>query len=391
MGRAEWAVTEVPAPGRDLGPGAGGQSIALLVAALLGSLLLVPATLGLVRTVLRREGPLAVRVRDLGDGGRVPEGRCVELIAQIEPSSALELGGPGRATFALVALTERDDVVLFGRASNPELGPVLDLVRRTSVEDPDAVANRELTWPLRTFRGRIHDVDASGYGLPKIPAEDLRAFTRDHLGHEPPRPIRVVDLEEPTERGSGGAIAWVLWAWALCAVASFWGALFWTRRRARDDAEAVTAADLVTRDPGLVTVLCFFTLGVYQIFWNWVGTRALRRIAGRPDLVPGIDLLLSVLTLGLWGVYVHCRNAAIIDALVQPLRPSNVRWQVLGLYLASVFCSLTVLGALYRLAEGYREAARLGRGELGPRGASAAHYPVGWSDAPPTGCKDPEP
>lgn len=374
MGRAEWAVSEVPALGRDLGARAGGQSVALLVGGILGSVLLVPATVALVHTVLHPETPRVVGALELADRRGVPDGSVIESELRMDPSSALELQGPEDDPDVLVALAEPADVVVLGRASDPELRPVLELLRRAAAADPDAVANRELEWPARRLRGRIHDVDESGEGFWKLAPEDVLGFTRGHLVLDPPPAIRVLDLEDSTEWGGPDSmLAWALWAWALLAVAAFWGALFWTRRRARAGVEGVTPADLLARDPGLVTVLCFFTLGVYQIYWNWVATRALRRIAGRPDLLPGIDLVLSVLTLGVWGVYVHVRNAAIVDALLQPLRVSNVRWQVLGLYLASIFCSLTVFGALYRLAEGYREVTFLElRGELGSRSAGAA-------------------
>jgi hypothetical protein len=161
--------------------------------------------------------------------------------------------------------------------------------------------------------------------------------------------------------GRGGALgAWPwVFAWALVAVTAFWGASFFSRSRTHEEVEPLTAGDLVVRDPVVVTALCFFTLGAYQLWWNWVSTRALRRVTRRGDLSPGIDLLLTILTLGLWGVYVHFRNGAIVDALVARVRPSNVRWQVLGLYVVSLFCSVGVVGAIYRLAEGYREAARL--------------------------------
>ncbi len=374
MGRAEWAVSEVPAVGRDLGARAGGQSIALLLGGILGSVLLVPATVALVHTVLYPEVPRVVSDLELQDRRAVPDGTVVEAPLRMDPSSALALRSPEDDPDVLVALAEPGDVVVFGRASDPELRPVLELLRRAATEDPDAVANRELVWPVRRLRGRVHDIDETGEGFWKLATEDVLGFTRGHLVLDPPPAIRVIDLEDTTAwSGSNSMLEWALWAWAILAVAAFWGALFWTRRRARAGAEGVTPADLVVRDPGLVTVLCFFTLGIYQIYWNWVATRALRHIAGRPDILPGIDLLLSVLTLGVWGVYVHVRNAAIVDQLLQPLRVSNVRWQVLGLYLASIFCSLTVLGALYRLAEGYREVTFLElRGELGPRGAVAA-------------------
>jgi hypothetical protein len=165
-------------------------------------------------------------------------------------------------------------------------------------------------------------------------------------------------------RGAPGSWPW-LFAWALVVVTGFWGAAFLAQRRTHEEVEPVTAGDLVVRDPVLVTALCFFTLGAYQLWWNWVSTRALRRVTRRGDLSPGIDLFLTILTVGLWGVYVHFRNGAIVDALVARVQPSNVRWQVLGLYVVSLFCSVGAVGAIYRLAEGYREAAiieRLTRG-----------------------------
>lgn len=359
MGRAEWAVSEVPQRHGLPATRAGGQSIALLGGAILSSLLLIPATTTLARSLLGSLDPAPVRVDQLGERGVVADGDFVRFDARLDPSSATEVGALGAPRNVLVMLTERDDVLLSGSARERPLGEVLDLVRHKSVEDPDAVANRELTWPVRTFVGRVHDIESDGSGFWKVGPEELRAYARDAMGLAPPWHLRVVDLDDTPSPGND-SVSWGLWAWALAAAATFWAGLFWTRRRALEAGTPPGPRDLVVRDPTLVTVLCCLTLGVYQMYWNWVSTRALARVAGRADLAPGFDLALSVLTLGLWGVYVHWRNAAIVDGLLQPLRASNVRWQVLGLYLASVFCSLTVLGALYKLAEGYREVAWMG-------------------------------
>lgn len=161
-------------------------------------------------------------------------------------------------------------------------------------------------------------------------------------------------------RDHGPASGWILWAWGLFSTAGLWAAFFWTRRRAHDVVSDVAPSELLSFDPGLVAVMSFVTLGLYAIYWNWVSTHALRRITGRRRLRPGMEVALSILTMGVFGIYVQIRNAVLVDRLVDPVQPSNVRWQVVGLYLASFFWPLCAVGAWYRLAEGYREVARLG-------------------------------
>jgi hypothetical protein len=66
------------------------------------------------------------------------------------------------------------------------------------------------------------------------------------------------------------------------------------------------------RSPLAVLVLTLLTFTLYGYYWLYKTTAELRDETGRGDLSPGVDLLLAVLTLGLWGLYATWRNATVV-------------------------------------------------------------------------------
>jgi len=66
------------------------------------------------------------------------------------------------------------------------------------------------------------------------------------------------------------------------------------------------------RSPVVVVVLSLVTFSIYAYFWLYSTTYELKEETGREDLNPGLDLLLAIVTLGLWGLYASFRNAQIV-------------------------------------------------------------------------------
>lgn len=64
------------------------------------------------------------------------------------------------------------------------------------------------------------------------------------------------------------------------------------------------------RNPFVVLLLTVVTFTLYGYYWLYVTTDELRRETGR-ELSPVLDVLIAVLTAGLWGLYVSWRNAGI--------------------------------------------------------------------------------
>jgi hypothetical protein len=73
------------------------------------------------------------------------------------------------------------------------------------------------------------------------------------------------------------------------------------------------------RNPILVVALTFVTFTVYAYYWLYKTTDELKDESGRDDLSPVLDVVLAVLTLGLWGLWAAYRNARITHELFEEL------------------------------------------------------------------------
>jgi hypothetical protein len=69
---------------------------------------------------------------------------------------------------------------------------------------------------------------------------------------------------------------------------------------------------LTRRNPITVVVLSLVTFTLYAYYWLYATTDELARETGRTDLSPAADVLLTVCTFGLWGMYATYRNARIV-------------------------------------------------------------------------------
>lgn len=70
---------------------------------------------------------------------------------------------------------------------------------------------------------------------------------------------------------------------------------------------------MIERNPIVVVILMFVTCGFYSFYWNYVTTKELAAATGRTDLNLTTELLLNVVTCGLFGMYVAYRNQQIVD------------------------------------------------------------------------------
>ncbi len=70
---------------------------------------------------------------------------------------------------------------------------------------------------------------------------------------------------------------------------------------------------MTERRPLVVALLSVLTLSLYGFYWLYVTTEELNEATdGRHSLSPILDVLLTVLTVGAWGVYAGYRNANIV-------------------------------------------------------------------------------
>jgi hypothetical protein len=69
----------------------------------------------------------------------------------------------------------------------------------------------------------------------------------------------------------------------------------------------------------LVVALSVLTFGLYAYYWLYKTTDELREESGRDDLHPIVDLLLALVTFGLWGLWAGYRNAKITHELFEEI------------------------------------------------------------------------
>jgi hypothetical protein len=61
------------------------------------------------------------------------------------------------------------------------------------------------------------------------------------------------------------------------------------------------------RHPALVLGLTLLTCGIYGFVWLWQVETEIKEELGREDLNPLLDVLLAIVTFGLWGIYLAYR------------------------------------------------------------------------------------
>lgn len=76
---------------------------------------------------------------------------------------------------------------------------------------------------------------------------------------------------------------------------------------------------MTKRNPVLVVALAFLTFTVYAYYWLYKTTDELKKESGREDLSPILDVVLTLITFGLWGLWAGYRNAKIAHELFEEL------------------------------------------------------------------------
>lgn len=74
---------------------------------------------------------------------------------------------------------------------------------------------------------------------------------------------------------------------------------------------------MTKRNPLVVVALTIVTFTLYAYYWLYQTTEELRRESGRDELHPFVDVLLAILTFGLWGLWAGYRNAKIAHEIFE--------------------------------------------------------------------------
>ncbi|MBE2254489.1 MAG: DUF4234 domain-containing protein [Myxococcus sp.] len=109
---------------------------------------------------------------------------------------------------------------------------------------------------------------------------------------------------------------------------------------------------MTRRDLVVVGLLTFFTCGIYALIWQYKTTDELKAVTRR-DLNPGLEVLLTLVTCGLFGIYAHYRNAQLVTEQMKAWRGAHEDKStlVLVLDLASLVVGVTWVAAVLVLQD----------------------------------------
>lgn len=74
---------------------------------------------------------------------------------------------------------------------------------------------------------------------------------------------------------------------------------------------------MTRRDSWVPPVLTLVTCGIYYFYWQFVTADELKRVTGREDLNPVLDLIITLLCCGFWGIYVQYRNVQVVHQVFE--------------------------------------------------------------------------
>lgn len=124
---------------------------------------------------------------------------------------------------------------------------------------------------------------------------------------------------------------------------------------------------MTERNPVLVVLLSLVTCTIYAYYWLFVTSRELREVTGRDEPSPWLDLILAVLTAGLWGLYASWRNARIAHEALERAGEDHTdsSTAVLIFNLSTFVWGMGWLVSLFLLQADYNRLARRSGGSVG--------------------------
>ncbi len=114
------------------------------------------------------------------------------------------------------------------------------------------------------------------------------------------------------------------------------------------------------RSPVTLIILGMVTCGIYIWYWWYKSTQELKEATGDQSLNPGMDLLLVVLTGGLWGVYIEHRNAKKVHEILVQRDPGrkDQSQTILIMRIVGLFIAFTAFYAMYLTQQEYNAMAQ---------------------------------
>lgn len=131
---------------------------------------------------------------------------------------------------------------------------------------------------------------------------------------------------------------------------------------------------MTERNPIVVVLATLVTCTVYAYYWLFVTTEELKAVTGREELSPIADLLLTVVTFGLWGIWATTRNAGIVhrELVARGVAHEDRSLLVLGLDLATFVSGFAWLASMALLQDDLNRLARRVGPAAGPYRSAAS-------------------
>jgi len=122
----------------------------------------------------------------------------------------------------------------------------------------------------------------------------------------------------------------------------------------------VTPGIIQERSPVTVIILGMVTCGFYVWYWWYKSTQELKEATGDGSLNPGMDILLVVLTGGLWGIYIEHRNAKKVNEILSQVDPGrkDQSQTILIMRIVGLFIAFTAFYAMYLTQQEYNAMAQ---------------------------------
>lgn len=109
------------------------------------------------------------------------------------------------------------------------------------------------------------------------------------------------------------------------------------------------------RSAAMVLVWMLVSCGGYAFYWFYKTSDELRQALSDETIKPGMDLLLLLVTCGLWGIYIQYRNAQKVHAYLVQANPQrkDQSQTILIMNLAQFVVGVTGLIGVYMCQEEY--------------------------------------
>ncbi len=110
---------------------------------------------------------------------------------------------------------------------------------------------------------------------------------------------------------------------------------------------------ITERSGAMVVLLGIITCGIYHFIWLHKTSDELREATSDTGINPGVDLILVLITCGLWGLFLLYRNVQKVQAAqrARGLQRPDQSQTVMVLAIATFFVGVTGLVATYLVQE----------------------------------------